>query len=121
MRSRYSAYATGQIGYIKSTMMDAALEGFDVDDARVWSQQVKWLNLKVKDSTLTDENHGAITFQATYIENGHLCKLQECSQFKRVDGIWYYVDGNNQSTAKKIGLNQACPCGSGKKYKRCCR
>jgi len=25
-----------------------------------------------------------------------------------------------ESTSKKIGRNDACPCGSGKKFKRCC-
>jgi len=26
----------------------------------------------------------------------------------------------SRSTASKVGRNEACPCGSGKKYKRCC-
>lgn len=27
---------------------------------------------------------------------------------------------NEKSTASKVGRNDPCPCGSGKKYKRCC-
>ncbi|MBI4473316.1 MAG: DUF1186 domain-containing protein [Acidobacteria bacterium] len=27
---------------------------------------------------------------------------------------------SNRSTVPKIGRNDACPCGSGKKYKKCC-
>ena len=26
----------------------------------------------------------------------------------------------NQPTRKKVGRNEPCPCGSGRKYKRCC-
>jgi len=28
--------------------------------------------------------------------------------------------GEQQHKKKKIGRNEPCPCGSGKKYKRCC-
>lgn len=28
--------------------------------------------------------------------------------------------GDNQITARKTGRNEPCPCGSGKKAKRCC-
>ena len=121
MRSRYTAYAMGHIDYIAATMKEKARLSFDSDDAKAWSQQVKWLTLEVQHYSLSDENHGTVTFIATYMENGHLCTMKESSQFKRLDGRWYYTDGENQSNAKKIGLNQTCPCGSGKKYKRCCR
>ncbi|MCF1613211.1 SEC-C domain-containing protein, partial [Serratia marcescens] len=29
---------------------------------------------------------------------------------------WYYIDG----TKPQPGRNAMCPCGSGKKYKKCC-
>ncbi|MGA2646654.1 MAG: SEC-C metal-binding domain-containing protein [Candidatus Sulfotelmatobacter sp.] len=30
-------------------------------------------------------------------------------------------DPINRRTAPKFGRNDPCPCGSGKKYKKCCR
>ena len=34
--------------------------------------------------------------------------------------MWYNEDENlDTSTPKKIGRNDPCPCGSGKKYKQC--
>ncbi|MFA4875048.1 MAG: SEC-C metal-binding domain-containing protein, partial [bacterium] len=38
---------------------------------------------------------------------------------------WYYYDSRKPATtvrreAPKIGRNDPCPCGSGKKYKKCC-
>jgi len=34
-----------------------------------------------------------------------------------------YINSDEQSdsTGKKIGRNDPCPCGSGKKYKNCCK
>jgi uncharacterized protein YecA (UPF0149 family) len=35
--------------------------------------------------------------------------------------IWEDQNGNNSfAISKKIGRNEPCPCGSGKKYKKCC-
>ena len=44
----------------------------------------------------------------------------------RKDGTWYYVDGEVIKPATsvhqqpKVGRNDPCPCGSGKKFKKCC-
>jgi SEC-C motif-containing protein len=45
--------------------------------------------------------------------------------FKQINGDWKYVAGNVIPTTvtrvgDKIGRNDPCPCGSGKKYKKCC-
>jgi Predicted metal-binding protein related to the C-terminal domain of SecA len=43
-----------------------------------------------------------------------------------VGGAWFFYDGRavKQETIKKegpdVGRNDPCPCGSGKKYKKCC-
>jgi SEC-C motif-containing protein len=50
----------------------------------------------------------------------------ERSQFRKVDGRWYFVSGQKISApplkrdAEKVGRNDPCPCGSGKKFKKCC-
>ena len=36
-----------------------------------------------------------------------------------IDAIFLNVE-NPQSTSRKIGRNELCPCGSGLKYKKCC-
>ena len=48
--------------------------------------------------------------------------LDRLGRFARQEGEWYYVDGImgvRPRTAPKIGRNDPCPCGSGKKYKKC--
>ena len=34
--------------------------------------------------------------------------------------LWHFGPPVQQATAKKVGRNEPCPCGSGKKYKKCC-
>ena len=49
----------------------------------------------------------------------------EIAGFKKFNGEWKYVAGNIitetvKRDGEKIGRNDPCPCGSGKKYKKCC-
>ena len=50
----------------------------------------------------------------------------ERAEFSRIDGRWFYIDGEMIKAkpvvreAPKVGRNEPCPCGSGKKYKKCC-
>ena len=51
--------------------------------------------------------------------------VHEIAGFKKFDDEWKYVAGNVIPTTvkrvcKKVGRNEPCPCGSGKKYKNCC-
>jgi uncharacterized protein YecA (UPF0149 family) len=45
-------------------------------------------------------------------------KEQQRMVYNRSEG----GDGSKQSTPReqKVGRNEPCPCGSGKKYKKCC-
>jgi uncharacterized protein YchJ len=42
------------------------------------------------------------------------------------DDQWFYVDGDTKGDSPpvtrniKVGRNEPCPCGSGKKFKKCC-
>ncbi|MDH3771994.1 MAG: SEC-C metal-binding domain-containing protein, partial [Nitrospirota bacterium] len=51
---------------------------------------------------------------------------QELSLFRKQDGKWYFVDASDPTkqpvvrSEPKVGRNDLCPCGSGKKYKKCC-
>jgi SEC-C motif-containing protein len=50
----------------------------------------------------------------------------ERATFERKDGRWYFVDGELvrqkpvTHEGPRVGRNDPCPCGSGKKYKKCC-
>lgn len=67
-----------------------------------------------------------VEFKARFKNDGLEQTHHEISRFRFDDGekCWYYVDGKNIQTPvkaePKIGRNDPCSCGSGKKYKKCC-
>jgi len=113
MRSRYSAYVKSNTDYLlQSTLKENQYE----EDAALieeFSSQVEWLGLKIlnaKDDT--------VEFKAYYRENQNIKVLHEKSTFVVEDGTWKYRDGELYNS--KVERNEPCPCGSGKKYKKCC-
>lgn len=118
MRSRYTAYTQSRIDYIKQTMAKKAAEHFDEADAKQWADSVKWLGLKVENTyTSKKENNIAfVQYFAQYQSGDRKEFIYETSEFHLHEGKWLYVDGIHHAISK----NQLCPCGSGKKFKRCC-
>ena len=100
----------------------------DVNATRRWAEKSDWLRLEVinVDKGGADDDEGTVEFIATYKEKGLVRPHHEISNFKKVGGVWYFVDGQlvmpkTETRAQaKIGRNEPCPCGSGKKYKKCC-
>lgn len=122
MRSRYTAYTIPYIDYIERTMRDAAAVDFNKESAYLWAKNATWQGLEVL-NTDTHQNKGFVEFKAHYFENGKNHILHEISEFHLIDNQWYYVDGQTpviKEPTIKIGRNDDCPCGSGKKYKKCC-
>jgi SEC-C motif-containing protein len=128
MRSRYSAYATGRIEYLAESLHPEHRQDLDLVATRRWSKGARWLGLQVvstRDGGPEDEE-GEVEFIATYKEKGLTKPHHERAKFRRKDGSWYYVDGELVAPETrvhgqpKVGRNDPCPCGSGKKYKKCC-
>jgi len=127
MRSRYSAYATVNVDYLHETLHPAHREDHDTTAARRWAEQSEWLGLEIihTEQGGKDDEQGIVEFRANYREKGAVRGLHEISNFSKLDGRWYYVDGEmpRPKTVKvdnKVGRNDPCPCGSGKKFKKCC-
>jgi len=63
---------------------------------------------------------------SSYKEQGVVRPHHEISRFLKKDGNWYFVDGQlvppkpEIRKQPKVGRNEPCPCGSGKKFKKCC-
>ena len=63
---------------------------------------------------------------SAYSANGEFCNHHEVSRFVREPDGWKFADGELVGEKPvvreepKIGRNDPCPCGSGKKYKKCC-
>jgi SEC-C motif-containing protein len=127
MRSRYTAYALGNIAYIAATHAPEAQEGFDQAASEDMARKVKWKGLSIESVENGGEGDetGTVTFAARFAMGGREQLHREISRFRKEDGRWLYVDGDTNPPVAprhvtKIGRNDPCPCGSGKKYKKCC-
>jgi SEC-C motif domain protein len=125
MRSRYTAYTKADMDYIARTMKSPALDQFDAKTAKQWAVSIEWIRLEVVASSCED-NKGFVEFLAHFYQNKKRHVLHERSEFHRENGLWYYVDGIAPRdiamplSLSQVGRNEACLCGSGKKYKKCC-
>ncbi len=128
MRSRYSAYAVGAIDYLGDTLHPDYRSDWDRDATARWASHSDWLNLEIRDTEAggEDDDEGFVEFVAHFEENGEHKVHHERSRFQRHGGRWYYVDGQLpkpvtlRKDGPKVGRNDPCPCGSGKKFKKCC-
>ena len=127
MRSRYSAYVEHAIDYIVETCSSDEKERIDVQQTREWSEKSTWLGLKIISTEKggTRDEEGVVEFEASYEANGLEENHHEIASFKKQNGRWYYTEGHVAPrtvirTSPKVGRNEPCPCGSGKKYKQCC-
>lgn len=112
MRSRYSAYALGDVEYIINT---TAKENRHPEDATLieeFLRTVSWLKLDVLQA-----KESVVEFKAYYKDNEGIKVQHEKSNFV-YDDMWLYKDGKHFNS--KIERNELCPCESGKKYKKCC-
>jgi len=128
MRSRYCAYAMGVIDYLYTTSGARVRKEFDAENSRKWAESAKWNGMeivKAEGGTETDTT-GIVEFIARYAVKDSEFKHHELAQFEKVDGKWTFIDGKIFGTepvrreAPKVGRNDPCTCGSGKKHKKCC-
>ena len=113
MRSRYSAYVRANGEYLVYSAIKENQYQEDIALIEEFATSVEWLGLKILSS-----NDNTVEFKAYYKDAEGIKVLHEKSSFIQEDGIWKYKDGilfNSQ-----VERNEPCPCGSGKKYKKCC-
>jgi SEC-C motif domain protein len=127
MRSRYTAYAQGNIDYVEATLSPTALKEFDRKSATEWSNKAVWKGLEIHtvEQGQPGDKEGVVDFTAHYEMEGKDIPHRERSLFKFADGKWAFVDvvgkGGKPAVREAVpGRNEPCSCGSGKKYKKCC-
>ncbi len=130
MRSRYSAYAVKNIDYIDQTQVTLPGESFDKEEALKWADSSEWMGLEIKSTKKGEatDNTGIVEFIAHYKDKASGTELRhhETSLFQREGGDWRFKEGQIHGAQPvkrlepKLGRNDLCSCGSGKKYKKCC-
>ncbi len=111
LRARYSAFVVHEVPFIMSTVHPDKVKEYDERGIREWSEKSEWLGLEIRatDKGGAADTEGRIDFE-----------------FRKQDGKWYFWDGHfvKPETVRreqpKVGRNDPCSCGSGKKFKKCC-
>ncbi len=127
MRSRYTAFALGQIDYLTDTLAPEARADFDPIEAGSTARDAVWQGLEVRAITDggRDDETGLVEFVARFRLRGDQRVHHELARFRREQGRWVCAGGDMDPKGPprrvvKVGRNDPCPCGSGKKYKKCC-
>ena len=119
MRSRFSAFILQLGEYLFNTYHPDFRGQLTVE--QLSEKSLNWCNLQIIDSK-DEATTGFVEFKAWYILDGQLACHHEGSNFVKHQEQWFYCDGTIYPEQKsgKIARNMPCPCGSGKKYKKCC-
>lgn len=127
MRSRYSAFVVGKLDHIEATNTPKAMDSFDRFEMEASLADTEWLGLTIIDAPAPDpsDSDAVVRLSFRYRYKGKDRSQTEIAHFVRSNGRWLYDDGelNPKSPpvrVTQIGRNDPCPCGSGKKYKKCC-
>jgi SEC-C motif-containing protein len=128
MRSRYSAYVKHEIAYLGSSLHPDHRADFNEKSTRAWAEGAEWRGLEILQTVGggPEDNEGKVEFIASFAEKGTTREHHELSTFRKEAGTWYLVSGETLPVkqvvrdAPKTGRNDPCPCGSGRKFKKCC-
>lgn len=123
MRSRFTAHALRDFEHVHRTYLGTADKPF-VPETEL--ADIEWTRLVVHSHTEGPKPDQAfVDFSAYFKDGSGEQAIHENSEFRRIDGTWFYTRTVRNGpapikAAAKVGRNDPCPCGSGKKYKHCC-
>jgi SEC-C motif-containing protein len=128
MRSRYSAYVVRNYAHLERSLSAEQRKDFSAPDAQKWAESSEWLGLTVHGTQEggAADTQGAVDFTARFKMDDEEREHREVALFNREEGRWVYAGqaGGPGKTVRrevpKVGRNDPCPCGSGKKFKKCC-
>ena len=127
LRARYTAFTKVDMDFIQRSHHHSTRQQLDVKGTEQWAKSAEWNGLEILqiEAGAEGDREGQIEFKAHYRIKGKDCVLHELSQFTFKDE-WQYIDSRLPDVKQykretpKIGRNDPCVCGSGKKYKKCC-
>jgi SEC-C motif-containing protein len=127
MRSRYSAYVLVNAQYLIDSTHISTRDNFSKTEIEAWAKESFWQKLEVLDTYkgLGNDELGEVEFKAFYKNAKGISNIHhEKSVFRKEEGSWFYLNGKVISTPTNTSIstdrNAPCPCGSGKKFKKCC-
>ncbi len=127
MRARYTAYAKQNVDFIFDPVAPARRGDFDRQGSETWPREPEWMGLEIVSTAGggPSDTAGTVEFSAKYREKGQDRRHDELASFVKIGGRWYFEDGHMPAVKQvrnegpRTGRNDPCPCGSGKKFKKC--
>ncbi len=128
MRSRYTAYVVGNLDYLIETVAPEARHDIERGSLESWSKESKWHGLDIVETVdgQPGDKTGTVEFVAHFTRDDKRQTHHERGTFRfgEPGNHWYFIDGvkpKGKTIVKdqQVGRNDPCPCGSGKKYKKC--
>ncbi len=125
LQSRYQAHVKADVDFIVASTHPEMREKLDQGVIQNWCKQAEWLGYQVEEEIVEDDK-AFLTFLLRYEEASKPFNHYEKAEFRKLEDKWYYYDSSfpKPKTFKredeKVGRNDPCPCGSGKKNKKCC-
>lgn len=128
LRARYSSFVLGNVDFILDTHHSKTRNDVKKEEIEDWSKNSKWLGLEIKqvEGGAAGDKEGKLIFCAHYETKGKKEDHWEQSVFEKENDQWKFLDGQRlqvgpiRREGPKLGRNDPCPCGSGKKFKKCC-
>lgn len=126
MRSRYCGYSIVAVQYLLDSTHISERANYSKTEIETWAEESTWQKLEIVacENGLAEDSVGKVEFKAYFKDSKNVSKIHhEKSIFQKENGIWYFVSGEivypkiHDATPDR---NASCPCGSGKKFKKCC-
>lgn len=128
MRARYSAFVECEIDFILSTASPDQPNPMTREAVKKWAENTEWKGLEILKTEKggADDSDGIVEFKAYSAVDNTMQAHHERARFVKKGKKWLFEDGEPvapeqiKREAPKTGRNDPCPCGSGKKFKKCC-
>ena len=124
MRARFTAHVAHNFKVRHDSFRPTAGKPYVAEEGE---PAVTWTRLEVHSHEVMADNpdKAYVDFSAYGLEDKVEKVLHEKAEFLRINGQWLYnrearIGPAPYKAAPKVGRNEPCPCGSGKKYKQCC-
>lgn len=131
LRSRYTAFTLANMDYIQKTHDPKTRHQSDMNANKEWAESVEWKGLEILgiDGGGPRDQEAHLEFKCYFEDSdGDEQIHHEVSEFRKKQGKWFFHEATHLNEGEepyvreepKVGRNDPCVCGSGKKYKKCC-
>ena len=85
MRSRYSAFANGELDYVQKTHHPDTRSELDMEGVKSWALNSEWLGLEIleKEAGAENDSEGKVEFRCRFHFNGSEQTHHELSTFRK--------------------------------------